>query len=165
MMIEADRIKIQAISLQDIARFSEYRDKEEVAEYQSWDEYPIEKAKQRITYCIKHPFHGKRGNYQLGIYLKDENYLIGDLFIEIDGHTTFTLGYTLDSLYWSKGYASEALETILQYMYEEYHFKICLCHVYEDNDRSIKLLTRHGFDRIHKSWFYQDVLYRKMLNK
>ena len=98
-MIEADRIKIQAISLQDIARFSEYRDKEEVAEYQSWDEYPIEKAKQRITYCIKHPFHGKRGNYQLGIYLKDENYLIGDLFIEIDGHTTFTLGYTLDSLY------------------------------------------------------------------
>ncbi len=50
-------------------------------------------------------------------------------------------------------------------MYEEYHFKICLCHVYEDNDRSIKLLTRHGFDRIHKSWFYQDVLYRKMLNK
>lgn len=31
-MIEADRIKIQAISLQDIARFSEYRDKEEVAE-------------------------------------------------------------------------------------------------------------------------------------
>ena len=84
MMIEADRIKIQAISLQDIARFSEYRDKEEVAEYQSWDEYPIEKAKQRITYCIKHPFHGKRGNYQLGIYLKDENYLIGDIFIEID---------------------------------------------------------------------------------
>lgn len=50
-------------------------------------------------------------------------------------------------------------------MYEEYHFKICLCHVYEDNDRSINLLTRHGFDRIHKSWFYQDVLYRKMLNK
>ena len=49
MMIEADRIKIQAISLQDIARFSEYRDKEEVAEYQSWDEYPIEKAKQRIV--------------------------------------------------------------------------------------------------------------------
>ena len=98
-MIEADRIKIQAISLQDIARFSEYRDKEEVAEYQSWDEYPIEKAKQRITYCIKHPFHGKRGNYQLGIYLKDENYLIGDFFIEIDGHTTFTLGYTLRFVY------------------------------------------------------------------
>lgn len=59
MMIEAERIKIQALSLQDIARFSEYRDKEEVAEYQSWDEYPIEKAKQRITYCISILFMGK----------------------------------------------------------------------------------------------------------
>ena len=37
--------------------------------------------------------------------------------------------------------------------------------VYEDNIKSIKLLERNGFDKIHKSWFYQDVLYRKMLNK
>lgn len=164
-MIEAKRIVIQSLSLQDSERFSEYRDKEEVAKYQSWDDYSIEKAKRRITYCNKHPFQGKVGNYQLGIYLKENDYLIGDLYIEIDGHTTFTLGYTLDSPYWSKGYASEALEAILQYMQEEYRFKICLCHVYEDNNRSIKLLTRHGFDKIHKSWFYQDVLYRKMLNK
>ena len=35
----------------------------------------------------------------------------------------------------------------------------------EDNIKSIKLLERNGFDKIHKSWFYQDVLYRKMLNK
>lgn len=165
MMIETERLKIQPLSMQDINRFSEYRDKEEVAMYQSWDDYPLDRAKQRITYCLQHPFKGREGNYQIGIYLKDNDYLIGDLFIEIDGRTTFTLGYTLDSLYWSKGYASEALQAILRYMQEEYKFKICLCHVYEDNERSIHLLTKHGFDRIHKSWFYQDVLYRKMLNK
>ena len=45
-------------------------------------------------------------------------------------------------------------------MNETYSFKICLCHVYEDNIKSIKLLERNGFDKIHKSWFYQDVLYR-----
>lgn len=37
-------------------------------------------------------------------------------FIEIDGHTTFTLGYTLDSVYWSKGYASEALKSVFKAM-------------------------------------------------
>ena len=73
MMIEADRIKIQAIPLQDIARFSEYRDKEEVAEYQSWDEYPLNKAINRIEYCQKHPFHGQIGNYQFGLYIKENN--------------------------------------------------------------------------------------------
>ena len=67
MNIETERLIIKPLTLDDAKRFSEYRDKEEVAMYQSWDEYPIEKAKQRITYCIKHPFHGKRGNYQLGI--------------------------------------------------------------------------------------------------
>ena len=99
------------------------------------------------------------------VYLKENNQLIGDIFIEIDGHTTFTLGYTLDSVYWSKGYASEALKSVFKAMHETYSFKICLCHVYEDNIKSIKLLERNGFDKIHKSWFYQDVLYRKMLNK
>ena len=54
------------------------------------------------------------GNYQFGLYLKENNQLIGDIFIEIDGHTTFTLGYTLDSVYWSKGYASEALKSVLR---------------------------------------------------
>lgn len=34
---------------------------------------------------------------------------------------------------------------------ETYSFKICLCHVYEDNIKSIKLLERNGFDKIHKS--------------
>ena len=111
------------------------------------------------------PFHGQIGNYQFGLYLKENNRLIGDIFIEIDGHTTFTLGYTLDSVYWSKGYASEALKSVFKAMHETYSFKICLCHVYEDNIKSIRLLERNGFDKIHKSWFYQDVLYRKMLNK
>ena len=37
---------------------------------------------------------------------------------EIDGHTTFTLGYTLDSVYWSKGYASEALKSVFKAMHE-----------------------------------------------
>ena len=148
MNIETERLIIKPLTLDDARRFSEYRDKEEVAMYQSWDEYPLNKAINRIEYCQKH-----------------NNQLIGDIFIEIDGHTTFTLGYTLDSVYWSKGYASEALKSVFKAMHETYSFKICLCHVYEDNIKSIKLLERNGFDKIHKSWFYQDVLYRKMLNK
>ena len=165
MNIETERLIIKPLTLDDARRFSEYRDKEEVAMYQSWDEYPLNKAINRIEYCQKHPFHGQIGNYQFGLYLKENNRLIGDIFIEIDGHTTFTLGYTLDSVYWSKGYASEALKSVFKAMYETYSFKICLCRVYEDNIKSIKLLERNGFDKIHKSWFYQDVLYRKMLNK
>lgn len=162
MELQTKRLTIKDLSIDDIERFSEYRDKEEVARYQSWKHYPIQKAKQRITYCLKHPFQGKIGNYHLGIYLND--YLIGDIFVEIDGHTTFTVGYTLDSLYWSHGYASEALQAFLNYMKDVYHFRICLAYVYEDNERSIHLLEKNGFEYMNKSWFYQDILYRKKLD-
>lgn len=164
MELLTKRLIIKDLSLDDMTRFSEYRNKKEVAKYQSWKDYSVKKAKKRISYCLKHPFKGQIGNYQLGIYLKDNHFLIGDLFIEIDGHTTFTLGYTLDSLYWSQGYASEAIQAMLKYMHEEYKFKICLAHVYEDNDRSVNLLKRNGFVMVNKSWFYQDVLYKKQLN-
>ena len=162
MELETKRLTIKDLSMDDIERFSEYRNKKEVANYQSWKQYPLSKAKQRITYCLKHPFQGKIGNYHLGIYFN--HYLIGDIFIEIDGQTTFTIGYTLDSAYWSQGYATEALEAFLNYMRDVYHFKICLAYIYEDNERSIHLLEKMGFELMNKSWFYQDILFRKKLD-
>lgn len=161
--IETARLIIKDLTLDDVERFSEYRNKPEVAKYQSWKDYSLKKAQKRIKYCLDHPFAGKTGNYQLGIYLKDSDDLIGDLFIEIEGKTTFTVGYTIDSVYWLQGYASEALGALLEYMHKQYDFKMCLAHVYEDNERSIRLLKKLGFEYIHKSWFYQDVLYRKNL--
>ena len=48
MNIETERLIIKPLTLDDARRFSEYRDKEEVAMYQSWDEYPLNKAINRI---------------------------------------------------------------------------------------------------------------------
>lgn len=163
MKIETERLLINNLTLEDAKAFSNYRNKEEVAKYQSWDSYSLKKAIKRIEYCLKNPFNGELGNYQIGIYLKDTKQLIGDLFIEVSSKTTITLGYTLDSLYWSNGYAYEALEALFNYLKANYAFKICLCHVYEENTRSINLLKKHDFIFIHKSWFYQDLLYRKKL--
>lgn len=70
MNIETERLIIKPLTLDDARRFSEYRDKEEVAMYQSWDEYPLNKAINRIEYCQKHPFHGQIGNYQFGSLFK-----------------------------------------------------------------------------------------------
>ena len=59
MNIETERLIIKPLTLDDAKRFSEYRDKEEVAMYQSWDEYPLNKAINRIEYCQKHPLDRK----------------------------------------------------------------------------------------------------------
>lgn len=163
-LFETKRLIIQTLSQDDTVRFSEYRNKKEVAFYQSWNYYSLKKAEKRIAYCLKHPLTNKIGNYQVGIYLKDSQYLIGDLFVEIDGQTTFSLGYTLDSLYWGKGFGSEAVNGMLDYLHQTYDFKICLCRVYDDNERSIHLLQKNGFQQIGHSSFYGDVLFSKKLD-
>ena len=68
--LETQRLIIRELEIKDAMRLSEYRDKREVAFYQSWWRYPYQKALKRVEYCVKHPFDGSRGNYQLGVVLK-----------------------------------------------------------------------------------------------
>ena len=164
-MFETQRLLIRELKKSDAVVLSKYRSKEEVAYYQSWNHYPLIKAQKRIEYCLKHPLTNKRGNYQLAIVLKATNQLIGDLYIEVLDEKYFSLGYTLDSDYWSLGYASEALKGILDFMKDEYGFKLVLCHVYSNNTRSIRLLENNGFEKYERSLIMGDIGYKKLLGR
>ena len=163
-MIETKRLIIRSFKMDDAVALARYRSKKEVARYQSWHYYSLKRAKKRVEYCINHPYLGRVGNYQLAIELKSNHQLIGDLFIDVENKSTFTIGYTLDSIYWSNGYAFEALEAFFRYQKEVYQFKKVYAHVYQDNERSLRLLKRLGFTPYHKSYFYKDVsLYKNLI--
>lgn len=68
--IETQRLIIRELDMSDAKRLSEYRNKREVAYYQSWWRYSYNKAVKRIEYCLAHPFDGTKGSYQLGVVLK-----------------------------------------------------------------------------------------------
>lgn len=162
-MLETQRLLIDEFTMEDAEALSTYRCKEEVAYYQSWNHYSLVKAKKRIEYCIKNPFRGQIGNYQLAVRLKENRKLIGDYFLEVHDASILTLGYTFDSEYWSHGYATESLRALLEYLKTEYQFKTVYCHVYSDNERSLRLLENNGFEEYEHSPFMGDVGYRKYL--
>lgn len=162
-MIETQRLLIDEFTLEDAEALSGYRCKEEVSYYQSWNHYPLVKAKKRIEYCIKNPFRGQPGNYQLAVRLRESRALIGDYFLEVHNSSKITLGYTFDSEYWSHGYATESLRALLEYLKTTYQFKTVYCHVYSDNERSLRLLENNGFKEYEHSSFMGDVGYRKDL--
>lgn len=162
-MLETQRLLIRPLKMSDAIDLSKYRNKEEVSYYQSWNHYPLIKAQKRIEYCLKHPLAKEIGNYQLGIVLKETNKIIGDFYIEILNQDAFALGYTLDSVHWSKGYATEALQALLEYMKKEYIFKEVYCYVYSNNYRSIKLLEKNNFVKYEKSAIMDDIGYRRSL--
>lgn len=164
MILETKRLYLRTFFLADASRMSEYRNKPEVAHYQSWKHYTIKDAIKRIQYCQKiTEYNRPKTDYHLAIIQKEQDVLIGDLFVEIINPSSFTLGYTLDSLYWSKGYALEIVQAFLYYMKETYHFKKVICYVYNDNVKSIQLLKKLGFEKFDESYFYGDSGYMKKL--
>lgn len=164
MILETKRLYLRHLKEEDAMRMSEYRSKQEVAQYQSWNHYTKDDALRRIRQCMSlTSYHQPHTDYHLAVVLKDNDLLIGDLFVEVMNPKIFVLGYTLDSDYWSMGYASEIVEAFLEYMKKEYRFKKVICYVYNDNIRSKKLLRRLHFMKFDESYYYDDEGYIKKL--
>lgn len=164
MILETERLYLRDLLLSDAKRMSEYRNKKEVAQYQSWKKYSEKDAFRRIQQCLLLKSHHRvHTDYHVAIILKENDLQIGDLFVEIINEKTFSLGYTIDSVYWSKGYATEIIEAFLVYMKEKYHFQKVICYVYNDNKRSLRLLERLGFSQFDKSYLYGDRGFLKKL--
>lgn len=164
MILETKRLYLRRFVLEDAPRMSEYRNKPEVAKYQSWYRYSQRRAYNRIKELMRiEEFHKPKVDYHYAIVLKETNEIIGDLFTDIRNERTFMLGYTLDSPYWSKGYASEMVDAFITFMKETYHFKRVMCYAYANNERSIRLLERLGFDKFDESKLYGDVGYIKII--
>lgn len=163
-ILETPRLYLRRLQYDDAKRMSEYRQKEEVAYYQSWKKYSIKDASKRIEQCLRiTSLSQPKTNYHLAVVLKENDIMIGDLFIDVANEKTFVLGYTLDSEYWSKGYGSEIVEAFCQYMKEIYQFQKVICYVYKDNKRSIHLLKKLQFHKFDESYFYHDEGYIKKL--
>lgn len=156
MRFETDRLIIRELREEDASRFSTYRDKKEVSEYQSWNHFTLKDAIKRIKYISKHPFKVRIGsNTQLAVCLKDGT-MIGDLFIEVLSKNTISIGYTLDSVYWHQGYGREMVKALLSYMGHTYGFTRAMAYIYKENDRSRDLLLDLGFHKFDESFYYHD---------
>jgi ribosomal-protein-alanine N-acetyltransferase len=103
-------------------------------------------------------FNDKKG-LRWGISIKGEGRVIGTI-----GINNFTwgqkgvIGYDLAQAYWNKGYASEALQAVVQFGFDVFGLNRIEAEVMPGNTGSEKLLTRCGFafeGTIRQSLFWQ----------
>lgn len=77
---------------------------------------------------------------------KDSNQLLGSTGVEFISSTRVSTGYVLAQDAWGKGYASEALQAVLNALEGSTVWRVeALCHV--DHDPSAKVLDKAGFER------------------
>ena len=69
---------------------------------------------------------------------------------------TFSIGYTLDDVFWNNGFGTEAVLGLLSYMHEEHGFFKCIAYIYKQNEKSRHLLKKIGFKKFDESFFYGD---------
>jgi len=86
--------------------------------------------------------------FQFAIIKQDSSLLIGDIgvhFLETSDNRQVEIGYTLDKDFRGKGYASEALTKIIDYLFTQLNKHRIIASIDPGNINSIKLIERLGF--------------------
>lgn len=116
----------------------------------------------------------KNQMYAFAIVLKDNSEVIGEIFqcsrpssIE---HTT-EIGYAIGKKYWNRGYASEAMQLMISFMFEIGIHKVVACHL-EGNEASGRVMQKCSMiyegvrkDAVYYRGRYWDTFNYYILNK
>lgn len=131
----------------DFQALYSYRSLKDVQKYQSWRPNTIEDVKSFISRLPKNYNFHEPGWYQLAIRLKESNLLIGDIGLHImETMNEVELGITLHPDYQGKGYASEALSAVINYVFITLLKNLIICSIDPRNSSSKALLERLGFE-------------------
>ena len=141
--IETERLRLRNLFAQDAQRFFEYKSLPEVGKYQGWIPSNVKDAEDFIS---KYSVISPESWLQLGITLKDSSELIGDCGIHFtdEDFKQIEIGFTLDPAYQGKGYATEAVKGLLDYIFNTLNAHRVYGSCDPENTASIKLMERIG---------------------
>jgi RimJ/RimL family protein N-acetyltransferase len=157
---KTSRLLLRPFQETDLAAFVAYRSDPDVAHYQSWTSpYTLDQAMAFLREMeLAQP--GAPGTwYQLAVERQGQPGLIGDCAFQVfaDDERQAQIGFTFSPAYQKQGYATEAVNGLLDYLFGEMrlHRVTATCDV--ENEASVRLLERLGMRReaqfIENIWF------------
>jgi RimJ/RimL family protein N-acetyltransferase len=157
--IETARLLLRPFERRDARAFSDYRSDPEVARYQGWTlPFGLEKASIFIEE-MQQVIPGSPGEwYQVAVELKSQEVLIGDVAFQVfaSGRQA-DIGFTLARRWQGQGYAFEAVEQVLQYLFNTLELHRVQADCDTRNLSSVRLMERLGMRReahtIESAWY------------
>lgn len=146
MKLETKRLLIRPISLDDIELIFEYRRDKEANKYQGWIPETLDDVEvfiEKVSKKIDEP----ETWFQFVIIEKESQKLIGDLGVHFIGseNKQTEIGCTLDKHFQNKGYATEALNAVMDYLFNTLNKHRIIASIDSENKSSIRLVERIGF--------------------
>lgn len=144
--ITGNRIRLRPIAAEDAQAVFAYRSDAETNKYQGW----IPKSLEEVDVFIqKNPdtFNQPESWFQLVIMDTALHQIVGDIGVHFFGeeHLQVELGCTLHKDFQGKGYATEALRTLISYLFNELNKHRITTSIDPENHNSIQLVERIGF--------------------
>lgn len=147
--LETNRLILRPFRESDIADFYEYASVEGVGEMAGWQHHEsMEKSKEILdrfisedkTFALCYKENG-RVIGSLGV----EKYGLEDKLTEFDGYRGREIGFVLSKDYWGKGLMPEAVQAVMDYLFNDLDYDFLLCGYYNFNSQSKKVQEKCGF--------------------
>ena len=147
--LESERLILRAFKESDLEDFYEYASVEGVGEMAGWCHHEsIEKSKEILDRFIEE-------DKTFAICLKESGKVIGSLGIEkygledklteFDGYRGREIGFVLSKEYWGIGIMPEAVNVVIDYLFNELDYDFLLCGHYNFNAQSKRAQEKCGF--------------------
>ncbi|OGU62416.1 MAG: hypothetical protein A2V66_17155 [Ignavibacteria bacterium RBG_13_36_8] len=144
-MISTKRTLLKLLSVDNAKDLYAYRSLPEVYKYQSWFPKNISDAEDFIKDYSSHHDFEVEGWKQFGIFLIEDNTLIGDCGCCIQPDNQAEIGYTISPQYQRKGLGSEVVESLINFLFRELSLRKIIAKTDPENIGSIKVLEKFGF--------------------
>lgn len=146
--LRTDRLLLRPVRASDAIALAERRSDPAVAEYQNWlPPYPLERAKESIALTMAMDGPTNEEWWMLTVAGADDSEMFGDLVVHLtwEGRCA-EIGYTLAQSAWGHGYAGEAVEALVDWLWSHPELTRVHAMMHPDNIASAQVLERTGFD-------------------
>jgi len=154
--IASHNLLLRSIKPSDASAIFKYRSMPIINQYQGWIPEKLEEVDDFIQNKIAKEINQIGTWYQMAIILNESETLIGDLGLHFVENHVVEIGCTIANEYQGKGYATEALNHAIHYLFTDLNKRKITGSVDPRNKASIAMLQKLGFklEAHHKKAFF-----------
>ena len=152
VILETERLRLRKFTMEDAEEvFRNWGSDDEVSKYVRWATHKnIDDTKVYLESVMD---KYKNNGFEWGITLKETGELIGAMVAFINEEDNrYELGYNTAKKYWRKGYTTEALRAVMNYLINDLGIKKFRCSHAKENPASGAVMQKVGFKYVKDGW-------------
>lgn len=145
--LRTERLLIRRVAPGDVEALLARRNEPAVARLQAWElPYPRQRAEEIVSRAAAMAGPAEEAWWMATVVVTATGQVVGDLVVHMTNQMrTAEVGYSLASAHWGRGYATEALDALVDWLLEALPITRLAGMLHPDNRASAMVLERTGF--------------------